>query len=90
MDKNNWPWINTTDSSLQVLHTLHINLSDNVCYFYVYITNFRCIKMNFLLMNNPFSSILKLEWCGGEEEIKRLRQKVILEGSRGRKYLVIL
>ena len=40
--------------------------------------------------NYPFPCKLKLESRGEEEETKRLRQKIIFEGSKGRKYLVLV
>ena len=39
-------------------------------------------------MNKSFSCVLKLEWCG-EGEPKRLKQRIVLVGSKGSKCLVL-
>ena len=72
-------WIITTDTNLEVLCTTKS----------IYMNNFQVFEEELVKTNNPFSCVLKLEWRGGEEETKRLRQKIILEGSKGRKHLVL-
>ena len=51
--------------------------------------NFQVFEEELVKTNNPVTCMLKLECCGGEEQTKRLKQKIILEGSKGRKYLVL-
>ena len=50
----------------------------------IYMNNFQVFEEELVKTNDPFPCMLKLEWRGGEEQTKRLRQKFFLEGSKGR------